>query len=1047
MNKRDQSISLSSSKCFDAVAEDTPEFNTSQAELMKLGKIWHERLGHIGFQLLLKTAKITKGMPDLAGLREADFDCPVCTKAKMVRSPNKGPLEDPPSVLDSIEGDTFEIEPNAHNRLSTVLLLVDRKSRYRWAFLLPNKRGPNLFKTIKSFFKGLRNQYNRYPKRFFFDGGTEINNSLESWLVAKGIKFVTSSPYVHEQNGLIERSVRVLLERLRATILGADLPQYLWCYILPAVLDLVNNTAVTNKDVTPSQVFFDDLNPGNDNVPSIGHYRIIGAPCDALIPPEKRPKSRKLAAKTQPARLLAVLSLRTFLVWVPAKKQVMKTPFIKLQEGALINRRELTQSKDLFPREGEEVGLIHGSGMNLGMAVPEKPTKPQAKSGFHTQNPTDLACYSKLRCDNKLWPAEINHVDPIKCYPDSNLIDERASPGGTQPSGQTSVFDSYTNAETEVHELIQSLCYKILRRKVPRDGELSTLVQALKSPFHKEWLNAIASELTQLLEFGTFEFIPRNQLPKGRRPLTSRVVYRYKKNQRGEIQKFKTRLVVRGFMKILGVDYFNTFASTTIPPTWRILLAIAALLDWEIEQVDFVGAFLNSGLSENIYMEVPEELIKLATNSPSFMELAAKFGYNSRQNQVIFLRKALYGLKQSPRVWQQKLYNLLNGLGFTPLISDSAVYFNPKTLTFIITFVDDCLILGANTSYISDLKIKLGLKYAIEDRGPASFFLGVEILRDRPNRRLYITQRNYISEVLKHFDFEECHSIKIPLQPGLVKDVNEDVTALKGSPLSKSDVKLYQRILGCCMYAMTQTRPDIAFAMQYLSISLQSPPSCHLNAAFNLLRYLYGTRSYAICYGSSLARTLRQSLQQSKCNIDLDFDFDVKGTQLNDPLIPMGFSDSDFAGDKITSKSTYGYLFIVAGGPISWKSKRSSTIALSTMEAEADALTEAVREVQWLKNLHSELNRPLHNPILILEDNKAAIKAAKDPALHSRTKHTLLKYRYIREAIKAKVFNTFYIDTKSMPADGLTKPLAGDAHSGFIDLIGLAPIKINVGHS
>ena len=160
-------------------------------------------------------------MLNLQGLKEANINCNAYTKLKMMRRPAKGPLADPLYNLDFIKGDTFELKPKAHNRSSVVLLLIDRKTRYRWAFLLINKAGPTIFSTIKSFFKRLKNQYNRYPRRLFFDNGKEINNDLENWLTAKGIDFITFNPYVHEQNGLIERSVRVLIERLSATIIGA----------------------------------------------------------------------------------------------------------------------------------------------------------------------------------------------------------------------------------------------------------------------------------------------------------------------------------------------------------------------------------------------------------------------------------------------------------------------------------------------------------------------------------------------------------------------------------------------------------------------------------------------------------------------------------------------------------------------------------------------------------------------------------------------------------------------------------------------------------
>ena len=422
-------------------------------------------------------------------------------------------------------------------------------------------------------------------------------------------------------------------------------------------------------------------------------------------------------------------------------------------------------------------------------------------------------------------------------------------------------------------------------------------------------------------------------------------------------------------------------------------------------------------------MEIPPELIKLTAKDPKFANLTAKYGFNinSAEGQIIHLKKALYKLKQNPRVWQTKLQDLLKDLGYQPLASDSAVYINPKKRLFIITFVNDYIIIGPNKKNIRTLKAQLRLKYTIKDRGPASYFLGVEILRDRANRLLYLSQRNYISEVLKHFNFNDSKSIKVPLQPGLIKDINNDFTALKGVPVEKSDLKLYQRIIRCYIYAMTQTRPDITFAVQFLSRSLQQPLSYHLNATKNLLRYLKGTKDLAINYGIPLTGPISDIVKDIPYN----------------PLLPLRFNDSDFTNNKITSKSTYGYLFTMAGGPINWKLKRSNTIALSTMEAESDALTEAIRETQWLRNLYSELNRPIKSPTLVLKNNQSTIKAAKDPALHSRTKHTLLKYRYIKEARQAGIFNILYIDTKRIPANGLIKPLNGIAHQKFLSLIGL----------
>ena len=104
------------------------------------------------------------------------------------------------------------------------------------------------------------------------------------------------------------------------------------------------------------------------------------------------------------------------------------------------------------------------------------------------------------------------------------------------------------------------------------------------------------------------------------------------------------------------------------------------------------------------------------------------------------------------------------------------MYINPKKRLFIITFINDYIIIGPNKKNIRALKEQLELKYIIKDRGPASYFLGVEILRDRANKLLHLCQRNYISEVLKYFNFNNFKSIKVPLQPGLIKNVNNEFT-------------------------------------------------------------------------------------------------------------------------------------------------------------------------------------------------------------------------------------------------------------------------------
>ena len=126
-------------------------------------------------------------------------------------------------------------------------------------------------------------------------------------------------------------------------------------------------------------------------------------------------------------------------------------------------------------------------------------------------------------------------------------------------------------------------------------------------------------------------------------------------------------------------------------------------------------------------------------------------GFDPSIKQAILLKKALYGLKQAPCEWQHRLKDLISSEGFLPLASDAAVFYNKQTSTFIVTYVDDCLLVGPNITYINQLKRKFHKVYAIEDRGPASFFLGVQIIRNRKEGLLWLHQAQFIAEVLAKF--------------------------------------------------------------------------------------------------------------------------------------------------------------------------------------------------------------------------------------------------------------------------------------------------------
>ncbi|KAK2070789.1 hypothetical protein P8C59_005258 [Phyllachora maydis] len=615
-------------------------------------------IGQRDYYNLLNLAKfITKGLPNFDKIKEADFHCSSCDRGKAVRRVSKALIPDPPRVSDSIEGDTVKIRPRPYNRNPIVLLLVDCKSRYRWVFNLPNKSGPIVANAIKGFFRGLRNGFGRYPTKFHFDGGTEITDLLTTWLAKRGIKFSTSAPYIHEQNGLVERSVRVILD-----------------------LELVNSIAITNKETTPFQALFDELEPGIPHIPNLERYRAIGARGEAIIPLEKRSKSLKFTSRTEECKLLAVLGSKTYLVYIPSRRAVLKTSTIKFIEDNTV----LSQPTNNTALEGELVDLD----LDLEGAVSPDPSNLDTEKPISIEiGPSKLEPYESSfnsELDEPSPDKPINPVIPITNEPldNSDLISE----------GDKMQLDYY-KLLAKTSSYILSFVYKARKRVISKDSTPTTYKQVLKLPRDErsKWLEAITKEFIQLLELGVFKFLPRSLLPSNRKLITCRNVLQVKKDAKNRPIKYKSRLVARGSMQVEGLDYTVTYASTSILPTWRILLAIGAVLDWEIEQADFIGAFLNSALREEIYMEIPEGLLDLAASNKAIYKLLLKYGYNPSTPNIIKLSKALY---------------------------------------------DDCLFIGPDIGYITDLKKRLNKVYAIEDLGPAAYFLGVQIIRDRPNRRL-----------------------------------------------------------------------------------------------------------------------------------------------------------------------------------------------------------------------------------------------------------------------------------------------------------------------
>jgi hypothetical protein len=301
-------------------------------------------------------------------------------------------------------------------------------------------------------------------------------------------------------------------------------------------------------------------------------------------------------------------------------------------------------------------------------------------------------------------------------------------------------------------------------------------------------------------------------------------------------------------------------------------------------------------------------------------------------------------------------------------------------------FVDDIIIAGTSLSAVNHFKNQLKSQYKCKDLGELNYCLGMEITRNPITMNITLSQKKYTRDVLKRFGHANSKPALTPIEPGIQLALSE--------PGGENLIYPYRDVVGSLMYLMVCTRPDISYAVSYLARYLNNHGKAHHAAANYLLRYLKNTSELGITY-------------HHKETFDL-----------------IGYSDSDWASDIITRKSTTGYLFMMAGGAISWKSRLQPTVAISSSEAEYMALSYAAQEAVALKRLRAEISFDIsEHPVVIFEDNQGAIAMSQNPSHYAKTKHIHIRHHFIREQIEIGDVIVKYVSTDYMLADALTKAL------------------------
>lgn len=955
--------------------------------------------------------------------------------------------------------DLLQITPASQAGHTWVLTFTCDYSRYVFVYFLRHKS--ETFSVFRHLDARLYNLFQRHVTTLRSDQGLEYTTQdFSDYCSVHGIKQEFTATYSPSQNGVSERLNLTLANTVRAMLVESGLPHNLWEEALRNAVTTKNLTATSKTwSKTPYELF-------HGSVPSSAHLQIFGRSCYALTTPYDRrsASSFKLADRGKHCRFLGYA--------MDAKAYRLLT-----DAGTIIESRyeDVYFPKDSiqYPVRSPPPGLSPANvpeAQSTAISCPqssiqahEAPSTP-ATPDIQDDSDTDTSDYSEPALSPSPMPEEALNPDApdspvhtestpsseeeeaimsahpqyrrtdrpgiyrhptkglVTLEPASDLAPRDIKRGPVQPKrARPPVNYSEANAATTDSVALQAAVLTtedMLNLTAAKWERLpAEVLSAAADPIRYEdiaatadsdaWYKATDAEIATLMDRGTWELVP---LPKGRQAIKSKWVFRIKRDADGSIIKYKARLCACGYSQRPGIDYKAIYAPVVRTESLRLFLAIAAARDMDIHQMDVTSAFLNGELDETVYMRQP----------PGYTDPA-------HPNHVCLLHRNLYGLKQAPRVWHRTLTPVLLDLGFTSIPADPCIFVKsgPNGLVLISLYVDDLAIAADNTADLHQTKQALRAQFKMTDEGSIKFILGIKIRRDRPNRAIYLSNGQYIQDLLKDFNMLTALPVTTPMECKTISSMD--------SPKPNSDEWQrmqnvpYRQCVGRLTYLMRTTRPDLAFSVSLLSRYLHNPGERHWNLCKRVMRYLHKSVDY--------------ELRLAPKNMNVTVTACDRSSPIEGPLRLSGNVDSDWAGSD-AAKSTTGYTFFLGSAPIAWSSKAQPVTATSSTMAEYMAAYSASTECIWARSFLKSLNLlPAGNPTTIYCDNAAVISLSEDHMVNPRSKHFDTKYHYLREQVTVGEIQLKHCPGNANVADALTKPLRPAKFQEYCRQLGLTSVS------
>ena len=564
---------------------------------------------------------------------------------------------------------------------------------------------------------------------------------------------------------------------------------------------------------------------------------------------------------------------------------------------------------------------------------------------------------------------------------DINMIGAREETLGKTRS-ETKELSSPTNesmerADLTMEDWIQETCFISAVTSGP--NEPKTFQEAWHSLVKEErenWQKAIRKEIKNMIERRVWRKVDRKNIPNNRRLIGNKWVFKIKR-----YGTYRARLVALGYSQIPGVDYTDNFAPVAHDVSFRIALARMMVEKLDSLVMDVETAFLYGDIEEEIFMK-----------SPIGME---EIDPGSSTEDCYQLKKGIYGLCQAARQFWKKFMDTIKqeSFGFQVSPADPCVLFKEDNLgiCIIIMYVDDMLIIGKKEQ-IEDIASKIQKVFSVKIQHNLADYLGCEFYMSKERTKGWLGQPSIIKSLEQKFG-ERAMKERLSLTPGTPRFTARRVENPEDK-VNPQDHEIYRSGVGTLLYLTKHSRPDICNPVRELSKTMDAPAPAHLKEMYKLIRHVLATKGYGLKF------ELRKDI--------------IKWAL-------KALSDSDFASDKETRISVFGYIIYFCGIPIAWRSKGMKSVVLSTTEAEYMALSEVVKELKFIVQLLETMNIKVELPITVYVDNVGAIWLSNNHTTSDRTKHIDIRTSFVKEYQEDGKIIIKFVKSEENEADIFTK--------------------------